>query len=419
MIFIVFPDQLYKDTKLLKNKNVILIEDSLYFHDSKLRPYKYSKIKLAYMRASMKFYEAYLKSKGINVTYYDFDKQNQLKLTNKYEMYTPNDLLIKVKYNKAAKLHDYNPNFILTVEECLEIKSKRHSGFYNQMKKKLNILTDTPNLDKMNRKTMSSKDADSFTEGKQPTYKSTFHNEAIQYIEKHFPNNPGILDINTLKLYPCSFNDAERHLNYFIDNKLKHFGDLQDYIHDQSTFMYHSNISCILNNGLITPRQVIDRTMTKHQHIPINSLEGFIRQVIGWREYMRYIYFVECNDYNVDNKWNAQNKLTWPKSGNHPVNIEIEKINKYAYAHHIVRLMVILNWLVLNKVKPQYVIQWFSEMFIDAFPWNMYSNILTMGYYNRNYTHKSYLTSSNYILKMSNYKKGEWSEEWDKVRKMI
>jgi len=153
--------------------------------------------------------------------------------------------------------------------------------------------------------------------------------------------------------------------------------------------------------------------------IPINSLEGFIRQIIGWREFIRGMYEVKGTEQRNGNFWNHTNKI--PKSfydgttGIPPIDETIKKALKIGYVHHIERLMVLSNFMLLCEINPNDIYQWFMELFIDAYDWVMVPNVYGMSLYTDGglLSTKPYISSSNYIKKMSNYKNGDWQKTWD------
>ena len=177
----------------------------------------------------------------------------------------------------------------------------------------------------------------------------------------------------------------------------------------------------MLNTGLITPLSIIDKTLefSNKNDIPINSLEGFIRQIIGWREFIRGMYIAKGSFSRTENFWSFKRKI--PSSfytgdtGIDPVDDSIKKTIKYGYSHHIERLMVLGNFMLLCEFDPDEVYKWFMELFIDAYDWVMVPNVYGMSQFSDGGTFatKPYISSSNYIKKMSNYKNGEWTEIWD------
>ena len=167
---------------------------------------------------------------------------------------------------------------------------------------------------------------------------------------------------------------------------------------------------------MITPKEIIETTQdfVDEYDIPINSYEGFIRQIIGWREFIRGIYQAKGSFQRKSNFWQFKNKL--PKTfwngntGIDPIDDSIKKITNYAYCHHIERLMILGNFMLLLKTNPNNVYNWFMEMFIDAYDWVMVPNIYGMSQFADGgiMTTKPYISGSNYILKMSDYTTDSW-----------
>ena len=152
---------------------------------------------------------------------------------------------------------------------------------------------------------------------------------------------------------------------------------------------------------------------------PLNSLEGFIRQIIGWREFIRGIYHLEGQNESVGNFWNHDRYLTkdWYEgtTGIVPLDDAIKDCVNYGYTHHIPRLMIISNIMNLSRIHPSEIHKWFMEMFVDSADWVMTPNVFGMGTFADGglFATKPYSCGSNYILKMSNYKKDEWCETLD------
>ena len=400
--FIIFPNQLYEVLPDIQpNTQIYLIEHPLFF---KL----YHKIRLAHTRACMKKYSDYLHQNKIKHTYIEY-KNLKLNYFNKYDTitcYDPIDKTIEHELHKLFKnklyiIYDL-PNFLLNKNEFP--KYYRHSAFYNYIKNKYNIIKNIPNLDTLNRHKLP---RFIIPPNSYLTPLNKYYTEACEYIG-------GDINIDILRLYPIDFEQSKLQVEYFIKHKLENYGKYQDAISQSHTFMFHSNISALLNNGLLTPMYIIKLVLATRA--PMNSKEGYIRQVIGWREYMRYVYYqiepekINQGDYKRIN-WSAWTKGT---TGIEPLDIEIKKCIKYAYSHHIIRLMVFLNIFILTRIHPQDIYKWFmSCCSIDAYPWVMYSNIYAMGWFDKRFTHKAYVSSSNYILIMSDYKKGPWCQKWD------
>ena len=252
-----------------------------------------------------------------------------------------------------------------------------------------------------------------------PSFKDSIHkDDVIKVISKYFHNHPGEL---TNLWFPVSRKDAKKQLDEFIKNRFLNFGIYEDAMLEGENFLFHSCISSLLNIGLLTPSYVIERSikLADKYNVPINSLEGFIRQIIGWREFIRGIYQEEGEYQIKQNYWNHKNKLTdaWyeGETGIIPLDDAIKTTIRDGYVHHIPRLMVISNIMNLCEIHPDEIYKWFMEMYIDSSDWVMVPNVYGMATYADGglMSTKPYTCGSNYILKMSNYKKGEWCDTLD------
>ncbi len=240
--------------------------------------------------------------------------------------------------------------------------------------------------------------------------------EAKRYVAKEFPNALG--QVNDF-CYPVTHDDAANWLNAFIDNRLAYFGDFEDAISKKQTFLFHSVLTPMLNIGLLTPEQIIKLVLAKGGEVSINSLEGFVRQVIGWREFIRLVYIRAGSRQRTTNAWNLSRPLPTSfytgSTGIIPFDQSIQRTLRYAYCHHIERLMVLGNFMLLCDIAPNAVYQWFMELFIDSYDWVMVPNVYGMSQHADGglMTTKPYISGSSYILKMSDYSKGDWCEVWD------
>ncbi|MBN1568130.1 MAG: hypothetical protein JXA73_09800 [Acidobacteria bacterium] len=195
-----------------------------------------------------------------------------------------------------------------------------------------------------------------------------------------FADNPG----NTENfIYPVTFEDSRQWLETFIRERLKNFGDYEDAISEKHSFLYHSVLSPLLNIGLLTPKEIIEKVL--EAEAPLNSKEGFIRQVIGWREFILQIYLMEGEKQRASNYF--EHTKAMPESfysastGIPPVDNVIRKVLDTAYSHHIERLMVLGNYMLLNGYSPNAIYRWFMEMYIDAYDWVMVPNAYGMSQY--------------------------------------
>jgi deoxyribodipyrimidine photolyase-related protein len=217
---------------------------------------------------------------------------------------------------------------------------------------------------------------------------------------------------------PTNRKDSLEWLDFFLENKFSKFGGYEDAIRFENNFLFHSALSPVLNMGLLTPDEVVNKALefSKTHSIPINSLEGFIRQIIGWREFIRGVYHYKGNEEIKSNYWKHDRKLTnhWYEgtTGITPLDDAIKDCIKFGYTHHIPRLMIICNIMNLSKIHPNEIYKWFMEMFVDSSDWVMVPNVYGMGTFADGgiFATKPYSCGSNYILKMSNYKKDSWCD---------
>ena len=400
-MFLILPNQLFEKNHLSKEDEIILYEHPHYF-----KKYKYNKKKLILHRASMKYYFDYLKKNKFNVRYIEF---NEKLPKGKYKMFDPID---KIKLPKAEILD--NPNFLFTNEMCEKYRKKTKKFFFNAFymwgKKELDIMPKIKSQDKDNRKSMPK----GLKIPKVPSNKSKYIKPAISYVNKNFPKNYG----NTYNfMFPVEHKTAKSWLKSFIKNKFKNFGPYQDFIHKENNTLFHSIMSSSINIGLINPSDILKEIFKIKSKIPINSFEGYVRQLF-WREYQRY-----CSKYyNFKNKnyFGNNKKLTkaWYNgtTGIKPIDDCIENAFDTAYLHHIERLMVVGNFMNISKIKPSEGYRWFMEFSCDAYEWVMNQNVLDMVFFvtGGDTMRRPYASSSNYILKMSNYKRDDWCDEWDK-----
>jgi deoxyribodipyrimidine photolyase-related protein len=241
--------------------------------------------------------------------------------------------------------------------------------------------------------------------------------EAINYVKKNF-NNYGSLDNF---IYPIDHKSSINWLNNFLEEKLNKFGPYEDAVSTQENFIFHSVLTPMMNIGLLTDIEVINISYEyyKKHKIAIASFEGFIRQIIGWRTYVYALYILEGDKMYSSNILKCKKKISdkwWESVNIEPIDFLIDKIKKYAYVHHIERLMYLSNWMLMNNINPKEVYRIFMEWTIDAYEWVMIPNVFGMGQFASNIMMtRPYFSSSNYILKMSNFKKGEWCIIWDAV----
>jgi len=213
-------------------------------------------------------------------------------------------------------------------------------------------------------------------------------------------------------IWPRDRTESLELLDYFIEHCLSDFGSYQDAMHSEHWSLFHSRISFSLNTKMIHPRETVDRVIAayrENEHIDLPAAEGYIRQIVGWREFMRGVYWAKMPGYAAMNELNHQRPLPdfyWTgKTGMNCLRHAIDQSLRYAYAHHIQRLMVTGNFALLSGVHPDAVDEWYLGIYIDAVEWVEMPNTRGMSQFADGgiTATKPYVCSANYINKMSNY----------------
>ncbi len=293
-------------------------------------------------------------------------------------------------------------------------KSLRMEFFYREMRKRHGILMDDGepvggdwNYDKENRKSFGKSGPGELPE---PTHSEPdgITQEVIGLVEEQFPDHPGALESFR---WPVTRRSALAHLRSFIDDRLPDFGDYQDALWTDEPFLYHSLISSSLNLKLLNPREVIEAAEQSYRdgHAPLAAVEGFIRQILGWREYVRGIYWLHMPEYLERNALGADQPLPdfyWTgETGMNCLRQAIGQTLEHGYAHHIQRLMVTGLYALLLGVRPQEVHEWYLCIYVDAVEWVELPNTLGMSQFGDGgvMASKPYCASGKYIQRMSNY----------------
>jgi deoxyribodipyrimidine photolyase-related protein len=286
--------------------------------------------------------------------------------------------------------------------------------FYRHMRVKHGILMDGEeptggqwNFDKENRKKIPVNHVPP-----NPKVWSKDVKELVELIKKQEIKTIGNIQQEDF-IWPCSREEALELLDFFLENCLENFGDFQDAMTPQFWSLYHSRLSFAMNVKLIGPDEVIEKTIEKWQEnsdkVKISSVEGFVRQILGWREYMRGIYWAKMPSYAVENYFEHDRKLpSWYWTGKTKMKCLQHAIGQslnYAYAHHIQRLMVTGNFALLAGVDPNEVDEWYLGIYIDAIEWVEITNTRGMSQYADGGVvgSKPYVASANYMHKMSHY----------------
>ncbi len=294
-------------------------------------------------------------------------------------------------------------------------KELRLEYFYRQMRKTHHVLLDQEgnpeggqwNFDENNRKPFSKKGPGLITPLMEFS-KDQITLEVIDYVNRTYPDHPGSLDDFN---WPVTRDQALEALTDFVENRLANFGVYQDAMWTNTPFAWHSVLSAALNLKLLNPREVIERVVTawKKDNHDLATVEGFIRQILGWREFVRGIYYLDMPKLGTDNFYKHSNALPkWYWDGQCHMNCMKDAVGqtlKYGYAHHIQRLMVTGNFALLAEILPQKVCEWYLAIYVDAIEWVELPNTAGMALFANGgrFTSKPYIASGAYIKRMSNY----------------
>ncbi|WP_166333780.1 cryptochrome/photolyase family protein [Sphingobacterium chungjuense] len=443
-IALLFPHQLFaKHPALKKSRPVYLIEEALFFNQ-----YAFHKKKLVLHRASMQYYADKLQKQGYTVHYIEANEKNadvrqllkQLKKkgleTIFYADVTDNWLAARIESTckQEGIVHEKlpTPNFLNDASENEFFDQKKRyfmADFYAAERKNRQILLEqdqTPlggkwSYDQDNRKRFPK---NQIIPDLGKLKENSYVTAARQWVEKEFPNNYGSVEgalNDEVHFYPTTHEEAKQWLHTFFKNRFAQFGDYEDAMVISEGFLHHSVLSPMLNIGLLDPQEILDEALAyaSEHEVPLNSLEGFIRQIVGWREFIHLVYEREGSKQRNRNFWNFKRKIPktfWTgETGIHPIDTVIKRVLKYGYCHHIERLMVLGNFMLLCEFDPDDVYRWFMEMFVDSYDWVMVPNAYGMTQYADGglMTTKPYISGSNYLLKMGNWEKGQWQETWD------
>lgn len=440
-VWLVFPNQLFESIPDWV-VNVAIVEEELYFTQ-----FAFHKQKLILHRASMKRYAEHLKDQGKRVRYFECCGAALSISTllaqwvvsygiEKVVLYNPEDNWISRRLVSASQAEsiqiDYleSPQFILSVIDLDNyFKGKLHflqANFYSAQRKRFQVLVDGGkplggkwSFDEDNRERFPKNRPVPRLSKDRTEEEGTYWSEAVNYVESHFPEAPGAVqgDFD----YAISHEGAQLWLKDFVENRLLGFGTYEDALVTKEPLLHHSLLSVYLNNGLLLPRDVLGVVLKESadRDLPLNDVEGFVRQLLGWREFIRGVYLVAGNEQRTLNYWGYTRKI--PQSfyngttGITPVDVVIKKVLKNGYCHHIERLMVLSNFMLLCDFDPDEVYRWFMELFVDAYDWVMVPNVYGMGQFADGgmMSTKPYISGSNYLIKMGDFERGAWTEVWD------
>ncbi|NOE27833.1 MULTISPECIES: cryptochrome/photolyase family protein [unclassified Ruegeria] len=442
---LLLPNQLFAQHPGLAARpdTVVLFEDPLFFGDA-YYPATMHKQKLWLHRASMARYRDGLVAKGFDAAIWPFERQAGACLrlfqnlrdrgVSRVIMADPVDFIAERRFRAAAGNTDItldiqpSPGFMNTRADNLDWSAGRKrwfmAEFYKGQRRRLNVLMDSGqpaggqwSFDEENRKKVPKALLGSLPWIDWPAHDAVDEAAKASVIAE-FPDALGGLD--TL-FYPTSHKAASDWLAQFLERRFEHFGDYEDAIVEGENWLWHAVLTPALNIGLLTPKQVLDAALAHadRKGIPLNSVEGFIRQIIGWREFMRATYENLGVQMRTTNHWGHHRPMHRSfyngTTGIDPLDDTIKRVLETGYCHHIERLMVLGGFMFLCEIDPDHVYRWFMEMFVDSYDWVMVPNAYAMSQHADGglITTKPYFSGSNYIRKMSHWGKGPWADIWD------
>lgn len=440
-----FDPKIFAKLKITSKNTVFFMRE-----DQELASYfKFHKHKIIFFFAAMRAYRDELQSLGYTVHYEEFKKEGAATKKRNFDT-ALNDFIqgndiksafcfeIEDKFFEKRILNLFevesipltvwqSPMFLTSREQfktyLLSTRKPFMKTFYESQRKRLNILMTEENkpvggaysFDAENRLALPK---DKITP-KLPAFKPDKNIlDVCHLVAKEFSGHPGAAEDFWL---PVDRSSARKWLNSFLSDRLFDFGPYEDALAPHSEFVFHSVLTPFLNCGLLTPEEVIKTTLTfaKKNKIPLSSLEGFIRQIIGWREFVRGIYQKYSERQDQENFWNHKLNLSshWYKAntGIPPLDETLRRVIKRGYAHHIERLMVVGSLMLLLEVDPKHAHRWFMEMFVDSSDWVMGPNVYGMALFSDGgiFATKPYICGSNYLRKMGGYAKAEWCDGVD------
>jgi len=423
----------YPLSTLDKQRPIVMIE-----HNDLCKYFKFHKIKIAFFFSAMRHYRDELLGLGYGVIYHTYNSNEDRSFFDVLvesvdtleelhiieiidqpvrDMIYANCERLGIRYQVSP-----SPMFLNSKDDfsdyLAQVKSPFMKTFYEQSRRRFNVLMDDKNspiggkwsFDAENRKKCPK---NTVIPDRVMSQHDDITNDVVQLVNNQFKDHPGdAMDV----WLPVTRQGALEWWDHFKMNYFKWFGDYEDAIESRSAFLFHSGISSLINIGLLTPKEIISDALDCLDDIPLNALEGFIRQVLGWREFIRGIYDTYNDDQQSLNFWGATNQLTdaWYQgnTGHLPLDDAIKSTTKYAYSHHIIRLMVVGSTMMCCDIHPQEAYRWFMEMHVDGSDWVMGPNVFGMSQFSDGgiFATKPYLCGSNYIRKMSHYGRGDWCD---------
>ena len=432
---LIYPHQLFDvSPAILAGRSIFLVEEPLFLNE-----FPTHRQKLLLHRLSMRAYYERLIAAGHIVTYcsiaemvstetvfYIMQKSGvtTVHITDVTDAWLTRRIITAAEKYGIQIVWSESPLFLLPKAEAVEryISAKKHlAKFYQTLRKDKKILVTESgepvggqwSFDADNRQKLPK----SFSAPADPVF---YENNDIRAAKEWLTAIVGEHYGEAAVWLPYTHTEAEVWFRNFLRERFVQFGTYEDALSTTHTVLFHSVLSPLLNIGLLTPQYVLSETLAyaEQAEVPFNSLEGFVRQILGWREFIRAAYECDGRSMRTKNFWGHTRKLPgayWTgQTGLLPVDTVIKRALQYGYTHHIERLMVMGNVLLLSEIHPDEVYRWFMAMYVDAYDWVMVPNVYGMSQFADGgiFATKPYISGSNYIKKMSHYPSGDWEGVW-------
>lgn len=441
-LFLIQGDQLFHTLYLKDHRNdlLLMVEDR-----EQLTAFKYHKHRQVFYISAMRHYARELRHHDFNLVYLELSETKGLPYEKILEKVLAESKLSKIttfeiedkelekwlqnfcKQRNIQLIVKTTPLFLITrtdFKNYLEQNARPSlKGFYEDQRRKMKVLMEPNGEPSGGQYSFDDEDRLKWSQGNgTPKVPISVHDEidqeVIRLVENEFVDHPGEA---LTSWYPTTREGAVLALTDFCNYRLPEYGPYEDTLSPREDFLFHSVLGPLINVGLLAPDEVLNTVLqyAKESPVPLQSLESFVKKILGCREYVRGIYHNFGEFQEQSNFWGHQRQLNenWftGHTGVPPLDDAINKAIRLAYNHHTERLKIICNMMNLSEIHPQQVYRWFMEMHLDSTTWAMGPNVFGMGLHSDGgiFATNLHICGSNYWLKISTYKKADWCHEVD------
>lgn len=432
-VILLLGDQLFADLSALPEHLPIVMQEDV----GLATRFRHHQQKIALFFSAMRHRAEELRQAGREVHYFNYDTGqpgllDRLRSQNPDQVHTfrPHDRFfaaeLEAAFGDRLRLAD-SPMFLTPDafwRDYARGKRRLMGDFYRRQRARMGVLLEADGQPVGGRWSFDEENRQKLPKGEQPPpiaweRPDAITLEVIALVEREFSDHPGrARDF----CWPVTHDAAVRWLDLFLEERLDQFGPYEDAVSRHHSTVYHSLLTPMLNCGLITPNQVVKRALevAGERIVPLQSLEGFLRQIMGWREFIKKMD-EEYAQTQLDQKnfFGHERRLAecwWTgETGLPPVDTAIRRCLDRGWCHHIERLMVVGAVMLMVEAHPDEAYRWFMEMFVDSAEWVMAPNVFGMSQFSDggSFATKPYFSGSAYIRKMSDYPSGEWCDIWD------